>query len=369
MGMSANYLSFASASGKINNTKKMSQSSVVVVLKQIFFTLSVDSSSLPPYGTLLALRHDTSDIDKKLSDEIKSRKSEIVYVSDVSYGRLIFLLVRSNESQKDLEVAAKAGGSYFGIGANADLTSEKKKIWEDADIQCAIVGSSSKGDAVGQIFNSGANDIVSKINNYMGQSTRITNPSEAVPLVFSVKYARDNATALIADHGNFDDWRPWKKLYAGQTSQKLHRFEIPPPAKLTGDGEMDSGDSSAEIKIGYDVRVNESKTGLIVDCEMTATEWQKKFKKKKDTQIHLQKRFRINDLVQNGFKIETLNEGAQKIDRFSGKHLDPVKFPNFADAEDIWVKYDKKGRSDQDAAKLVMDIMLKYRVLPHEIPN
>lgn len=363
LGMSAKYLSFAKASGQLDKKKDKRQSSVVIALKQIFFTASTDVSTLPPYGGLLALRSGDKDTDKKLAAEIAKRKSEIAYISDVSYGRVVFLLVRSTASQSELEAAARASGGAWGFGASADLSVKQKQLLESSDIQCVMAGSRSDSDALGRIFTANFEETSRAVKEYLADTMTLSEPLLAVPIVFSARFTRDNATALIAGTADYAEWRPWKYASKGETVEHPVSITLPSPARLKGDGEMDSGDSSVEIKVGYSVRADSAGTGIILDVETVASEWEKKFKRHKDSRLTLEKRFRYPQLVRNGFKIQVLDQGAQKIERFRGENWKPVHFPSFGQANHIEVKYDSAGRSDHRNARASMELILRYRVV------
>ncbi|MBC7784407.1 MAG: thiol-activated cytolysin family protein [Burkholderiales bacterium] len=372
LGLSASYFGVAEGSVKVNSKDLNRRSSFVIALKQSYFTVGLDLPTLPAGGPL-AFRDLRGDAATKLSREIGERKAEIAYVSDVNYGRYAFLLITSELSRSELNVAANAAANWLVAGGETSLDAKTRTLLDQSEIRCVIVGSVAD-DNVGKVIEGSFDNIANRLKTYLAGTQKINSLTAAVPISFSLRYARDNATAYVGETMNYAYWEPFLEIRPGQTLYKEIAIKIGPPINaLTRDTEMDIGDSAARIWVKYRVQTDEPKTGVLVDAEYLVHEFSNSFNKKKDTEMRGSESFKFN-LVSPGFKISTPNDGqwiskgslGGRIDMHEKTDHGPVAVPNLdthgnknlPGARNLMVKYDRDGDDDHltSSCKFMIDI-------------
>ena len=148
-----------------DNLKK--QTNLVIVLKQIYYTVDMDAPQEYNSRDLFASKLSNADINKALKGTIPA------YVSSVSYGRVAMIAIQTNFSKQEIENALSV--SWGKMSENAGVSSSKKLGVEfddtlrsistdnDTSINCYIYGGSASSS----------------------QSIAITSTSEALSNIFS----------------------------------------------------------------------------------------------------------------------------------------------------------------------------------------
>ncbi len=363
IGMAAKYLSFAKASGSYQKATDDRQSAVVVTFKQIFFTAGVDVNLLPRLGGPLALRTWSEADDAALCADIERKKSELVYISDVAYGRTVFMILTSKNKQTDLAAAANAGGGYLGFSAEASIDKKHQDVLSDAAAQVIIVGSNSPTAALGEIFSAPARDVGVKMRKFLQESSTLESLAQAVPLTFSARYVRDNEMALITDSAKYSEWRPYQTVYVGQQKEHVVSLDLPGPGyKLAGDSEIDSDDSGVHLHLNIKAARDISGTGFSLAVNYTAQEKSKSFAKVKDTRQGLDQTFYYSNLVDNGFQIELPSLDMTTEKKHKGKEFGFVRLPPLAVANDIDVRFDGSGDGDHRRMAARLKVRIPYMV-------
>lgn len=116
-----------------------------------------------------------------------------VYVSNLTYGRMIFMSVDTKHSLT--EVRAALNCAVKAIELNIDLESQYKKVLDDSKINITIIG----GGANSQ--NLALTDGWAGFKEYM--TTNISMP-ELTPISFSLRYAKDNSICRVVSRGEYD---------------------------------------------------------------------------------------------------------------------------------------------------------------------
>lgn len=167
---------FAANFGLDFNNKK---SHLMAQCIQKFYTVSADAPKTSP--TIF------SEINKKYMDE-----TQPVYISNINYGRMVFITLSSDEDEKALEGAFKFALSKIkgaeGVDVNGQLESTYKRILARSEMRVTIVGGDSEKQT--EVITGGLEAMTKFLNQHV--------PMEQMqPISFNLRYAADNANARI----------------------------------------------------------------------------------------------------------------------------------------------------------------------------
>lgn len=116
-----------------------------------------------------------------------------VYVSNLTYGRMIFLSVDTKHSLS--EVRAALNFAIKAIDLNIELETQYKKVLDDSKINVTIIGGGAKSQNT------------ALINGWEGFKEYMTadiSMSEVTPISFSLRYAKDNSMCRVVSNGEYD---------------------------------------------------------------------------------------------------------------------------------------------------------------------
>ncbi len=169
-----------SANAQLNAAN--SQNFAVGVIDQTFFTISMGGQG--PAATV--------------DDNIPSN---VVAVTDVQYGRIGYIVVASSVSSVNAQAVAHelvtASIPYAAGTQESQLSSAARFALQSGLVRVKILGGSSQTAA--------AVNNLAGLRNYIQQITPTVGGSNAVPIRYTLRYARDNATAFVRAIANFND--------------------------------------------------------------------------------------------------------------------------------------------------------------------
>lgn len=166
-----------------NGEKKV----MVAAYKQIFYTVSAELPNDP--SDLFADSVTFNDLKRKgVSDQ-----SPPVMVSNVAYGRTIYVKLETNSKSKDVQAAFKA---LLQNTASAEANSEYKDIFEDSSFTAVVLGGDSQkhNKVVTKDFN--------EILNIIKDNAEFSLKNPAYPISYTSVFLKDNAIAAV--HNNTD---------------------------------------------------------------------------------------------------------------------------------------------------------------------
>lgn len=115
-----------------------------------------------------------------------------VYISDVSYGRMAYILVSSNQSADVLKGALNVMVPAANVGV--DLDAKYSALLADARVTATFIGGSSAQH--GQILTNGWEGVKASLASPMSIST-------AMPIAFTLRYVHDNSIAKVLLVGEY----------------------------------------------------------------------------------------------------------------------------------------------------------------------
>lgn len=108
-----------------------------------------------------------------------------IYVSSVTYGRMVYFLFASSYSAEETKDALEASLRLFGNGIGGDLTNHQKEIINTSSTRAVVVGGSSES-ATGLING------VEGFKTYIKESANFSKDSPGVPIAYKLKSLKDN---------------------------------------------------------------------------------------------------------------------------------------------------------------------------------
>lgn len=179
LGLNASY-SGVGIKTKFDYSTEASSTSLVLVLKQIYYTIDIDV--LKGASRYFSADYDAETIKKELNGKLPA------VVSSVSYGRIAIVKLTSNDSMNSL--AASLNGSYakaLEVSASIDEKIENKEINSEIFI---YGGSLSEDTAVGT--STSLTTLIKEFNKDLSPEV----PS-AVPISYRFRYISDSSLAKI----------------------------------------------------------------------------------------------------------------------------------------------------------------------------
>jgi len=160
---------------------------MVAAYKQIFYTASAELPNNP------------SDLfdDSVTFDELKrkgvSNQSPPVMVSNVAYGRTIYVKLETTSKSKDVQAAFKA---LLQGNNNVSTSGQYKDIFEDSTFTAVVLG----GDA--QAHNQVVTKDFNEIRNVIKDNATFSLKNPAYPISYTSVFLKDDAIAAV--HNNTD---------------------------------------------------------------------------------------------------------------------------------------------------------------------
>lgn len=121
------------------------------------------------------------------------RDVQPVYISNITYGRMIFMSIDTKHSLAEVRTALKLAVQAFNI--NGDLEQSYRKVLEDSKINVSVIG----GRTASQ--NLALTDGWKGFQEYMTSSQEM---HDLTPISFSLRYAADNSIARLVSKQQYD---------------------------------------------------------------------------------------------------------------------------------------------------------------------
>lgn len=140
----------------------------------------------------------TTDIPKTptIFEEVDPRyirEVQPVYISNITYGRMIFMSIDTKHSLAEVRTALKLAVQAFNI--NSELDQSYRKVLEDSKINVTVIG----GNTASQ--NLALTDGWKGFKEYMTSSQEM---HDLTPVSFSLRYAADNSIARLVSKQHYD---------------------------------------------------------------------------------------------------------------------------------------------------------------------
>ncbi|NJN26456.1 MAG: hypothetical protein HC819_11005 [Cyclobacteriaceae bacterium] len=175
LALGANYRSAAtkvSASFDFESTSYTNK--FVMKFLQVYYTIDMD------------LPRNPSDLFTKLPDPALLGATSPVYVSTVTYGRMILYTMETNYTKTEVDAAFSAS---FG-SSDGSINAEYEKVFRESSIKALVIGGSG-AEAAKTI--KGPEEVFS----YIATGGNYSKDSPGAPLSYKLRYVKDNAVARV----------------------------------------------------------------------------------------------------------------------------------------------------------------------------
>ncbi|MDB5279077.1 MAG: Thiol-activated cytolysin [Ferruginibacter sp.] len=188
--------SYKWATGAINGALSISKdgtySKFLVRFVEKYFTVSCE----PPHYPTSYIKEDgyKSLLNYIDSNSHNTSANPLCYVSSVSYGRELWVLIESKESASDVEASLNASFGSLNTGGKVNISGGTKKILNESFIQSYIIGG-SRGAATDYL----AGDKITGLANFISAKDTfdiLRDPPR--PISYSVAYLSDNSPARVS---------------------------------------------------------------------------------------------------------------------------------------------------------------------------
>ncbi|MDP7979244.1 thiol-activated cytolysin family protein [Bacillus sp. WLY-B-L8] len=165
-----------------NGEKKV----MVAAYKQIFYTVSAEQPNNP------SDLFDNSVTFDELTRKGVSNAAPPVMVSNVAYGRTVYVKLETSSKSKDVQAAFKALLKNNSVEASGQY----KDIFEDSTFTAVVLGGDAKehNKVVTKDFN--------EIRNIIKDNAELSSKNPAYPISYTSTFLKDNAVAAV--HNNTD---------------------------------------------------------------------------------------------------------------------------------------------------------------------
>ncbi|MBC6974040.1 thiol-activated cytolysin family protein [Bacillus sp. Xin] len=170
---------------------------MVAAYKQIFYTVSAELPNNP------SDLFDSSVTFAELTRKGVSNTAPPVMVSNVAYGRTIYVKLETTSKSKDVQAAFKA----LIKNNSVETSGQYKDIFEDSTFTAVVLGGGSKehNKVVTKDFN--------EIRNIIKDNAELSPKNPAYPISYTSTFLKDNATAAV--HNNTDYIETTSTEYSG----------------------------------------------------------------------------------------------------------------------------------------------------------
>ncbi len=193
-----------------NGEKKV----MIAAYKQIFYTVSAELPNNP------ADLFDDSVTFEELTRKGVSNDAPPVMVSNVAYGRTIYIKLETTSKNKDVQAAFKA----LLNNNNIEASSKYKDIYEDSSFTAVVLGGDSKEH----------NKIISKdfdeIRNVIKGNAEFSTKNPAYPISYTSVFLKDNSVAAVHNKTDYIETTSTEyskgKIVLDHTGAYVAQFEI-----------------------------------------------------------------------------------------------------------------------------------------------
>lgn len=181
VAVQANFKGFgASVASSFNFSSSTVKSRFLLKFYQKYYTIDVDLPNTP------------CDYFKpgQLPEISQFNGTSPVYVSSVTYGRMVYFMIESSSSAEAMKTALNVSVKKWGMGAGLDLNYSQKQMIEQSQISALIVGGNADS-AVKAV--SGLQGLI----DFITEDGDFSPTSPGVPIAYTMRYLKDNSVSNI----------------------------------------------------------------------------------------------------------------------------------------------------------------------------
>lgn len=113
-----------------------------------------------------------------------------VYVSSVTYGRMVYFMIESDSSSEEMQAALSASFHRFKVGGDLDIEYKYRQTIEQSHISALVIGGNADG-AVQSVTG------VESLLQFLTADGDFSVTSPGAPIAYTMRYLKDNSVARI----------------------------------------------------------------------------------------------------------------------------------------------------------------------------
>jgi hypothetical protein len=190
LGLSAHYAG-AEFSAKHDQQTSKESNVVTAVFIQNCFTAYIDNPVTP--ADFFSSDFTLADLQEQIAQGRIGKDNIPVYLSSVTYGRILYVTISSTKSMSEIKNAMKASYNSGTGGGGGDISAENKQILQEAELAISGIG----------IEMANAKDLIAsgKIQSFFSKDMDIRSVK---PISFMFYNMRDLSIAALADSAHYE---------------------------------------------------------------------------------------------------------------------------------------------------------------------
>jgi hypothetical protein len=190
MSVSGRYLGF-SATASADFSRNASETIVAAHFYEKMYEVVVEPPQTP--GAFFGSDFTQEKLDEQIALERIGPDNLPVYVSNVTYGRMMMFTLTSTASEQDIRATISAAYSGIGSGGSVELTAEQRSILQQSRIQVTSIG----GPAAATLA-------IIRSGNWADYFTDSAPLSTARPLSYTFRNLGDGSIASVTETTEYD---------------------------------------------------------------------------------------------------------------------------------------------------------------------
>jgi hypothetical protein len=190
MNVSGRYLGFSASAGA-DFSRSASETTVAAHFLEKMYEVVVEPPQTP--GAFFGPDFTQEKLDEQIADERIGEDNLPVYVSNVTYGRMLMFTLTSTASEQEITAAINAAYSKLGTSVDVELDARHKEILQESRIQVTSLG----GDAQATL------DVI-RSGDWRRYFTDSAPLSTASPLSYTFRNLGDGSIASVTETTEYD---------------------------------------------------------------------------------------------------------------------------------------------------------------------
>lgn len=185
LGASISWMNGA-VSGSFSKTSSNYSTHLMVRFVQPYYSVSCNAPSNP--GSFFSNKTSLRDAEVYIKED-----NAPAYISSVTYGREIWMLIESNHSEQEVNAAVHADFNALFANGNIDVDDKSKSVLNESSFQVLVLGGNPT-DAIGIT----RGDHFNELNQYLQEGSRFSTKSPGVIISYTARYLKDNSVATVS---------------------------------------------------------------------------------------------------------------------------------------------------------------------------
>jgi hypothetical protein len=193
IGASASWGAVGSVAGAFNRSDYEARNNIVIDFLQVYFDVAFQTPVSPsaifaPDVTVADLRQFTEPAP------LTGLPNPPLYIASVSFGRRLIFIASSTASETRVDAALRASFGIGLFGADAELSSEHRRVLEQTDVQMIVFGGSSTPVAEAVVDQRRIHEVIRSGANF-------SRDSPGVPITYTTRFLKNNVQAEVTFTG------------------------------------------------------------------------------------------------------------------------------------------------------------------------